>query len=169
MPKKSTKLTPKQQTFVAEYVANKGNATQAAIAAGHPKKTARSIGAENLTKPHIMQAIQKQMAKHLDKADITAERVIEELGRLAFSNIEDFTSIDANGQPHLDLSNATRDQMAAIQEVSEAGEKTGAKIKTASKQAALNTLASHFGLLQDQGPSVGDVTIQIAFVGAKDD
>lgn len=45
-------MTPKQLKFCQEYVAS-GNATEAAIKAGYSKKTARFIGAENLTKPYI--------------------------------------------------------------------------------------------------------------------
>ena len=47
-------LTPKQKRFVAFY---DGNATQAAIKAGYSEKTAHSMGAENLRKPEIINAI----------------------------------------------------------------------------------------------------------------
>ncbi|HIF20734.1 MAG TPA: terminase small subunit [Gemmatimonadetes bacterium] len=46
------KITLKQRRFVAAYLLD-GNATQAAVEAGYSKKTARSIGQENLTKPAI--------------------------------------------------------------------------------------------------------------------
>ena len=48
------KLTVKQQRFADEYIIS-GNATEAAIKGGYSKKTARSVGAENLTKPYIFQ------------------------------------------------------------------------------------------------------------------
>jgi phage terminase small subunit len=54
------KLTPKQKKFIAAY---DGNATQAAIAAGYSKNTARSIANENLTKPHIAEAVAKRQEK----------------------------------------------------------------------------------------------------------
>lgn len=47
-----SKLTLKQQRFADEYIIS-GNATEAAIKAGYSKRTARSIGQENLTKPDI--------------------------------------------------------------------------------------------------------------------
>lgn len=47
-------LTLKQQKFVDAY---NGNATEAALVAGYSEKTARAIGAENLTKPDIVSAI----------------------------------------------------------------------------------------------------------------
>ncbi|WP_436950209.1 terminase small subunit [Staphylococcus xylosus] len=54
------KLTVKQQKFADEYIIS-GNATEAAINAGYSKKTARSVGAENLTKPYIMEYINKRL------------------------------------------------------------------------------------------------------------
>lgn len=54
------KLTDKQKRFVDEYLID-CNATQAAIRAGYSKKTADSIGRENLRKPLISQAIQRRM------------------------------------------------------------------------------------------------------------
>lgn len=54
------KLTVKQQRFADEYIIS-GNATEAAIKAGYSKRTARSVGAENLTKPYIMEYINKRL------------------------------------------------------------------------------------------------------------
>ncbi|HAC2411867.1 TPA_asm: terminase small subunit [Listeria monocytogenes] len=51
------KLTKKQIIFCEEYVANFGNATKAAIAAGYSKKTAYSIANENLKKPELQEYI----------------------------------------------------------------------------------------------------------------
>lgn len=56
------KLTAKQQRFCDEYLIDL-NATQAAIRAGYSEKTARAIGAENLTKPDINAYIEKRMAE----------------------------------------------------------------------------------------------------------
>ncbi len=52
-----SKLTPKQDAFVKEYIINGGNAVQAAITAGYSDKTAHVIGPENLAKPCIAKAI----------------------------------------------------------------------------------------------------------------
>jgi len=46
------KLNARQKAFCEFYVAS-GNATEAAIKAGYSKRTARSIGQENLTKPAL--------------------------------------------------------------------------------------------------------------------
>lgn len=56
------KLTPKQKAF-ADYYIETGNATEAAIKAGYSKKTAYSIGNENLKKPEVKKYIEQRIAE----------------------------------------------------------------------------------------------------------
>ena len=56
------KMTAKQMRFCDEYLIDL-NATQAAIRAGYSVKTARSMGAENLSKPYIKTFIEQRMAE----------------------------------------------------------------------------------------------------------
>lgn len=62
------KLTPKQQRFVEEYLVD-CNATQAAIRAGYSKKSAYSIGQENLKKPEVKEAIALKQKKISSKVN----------------------------------------------------------------------------------------------------
>ena len=70
------KLTPKQKRFADEYIKT-GNATQSAIEAGYSKKTARSVGSENLTKHDISEYIAKRLEK-IDKEKIAEQKEILE-------------------------------------------------------------------------------------------
>ena len=72
------KLTPKQKMFVKEYLVDL-NATRAAIAAGYSKKTAKEIGYENLTKPYIAEAIQKELKERCENVGLSIEWVLEAL------------------------------------------------------------------------------------------
>lgn len=85
----ASKLTPKQAAFVAEYLVDL-NATQAAIRSGYSKRTARAIGAENLTKPAIAAAITAAQAGRAKRVEVTADRILEELAFVGFSRITDF-------------------------------------------------------------------------------
>lgn len=71
-----TKLTAKQALFVTEYLVDL-NATQAAIRSGYSAKTARSVGAENLTKPAVASAIAAAQTKRSEKVEITSAQVLE--------------------------------------------------------------------------------------------
>jgi len=57
-------FTVKQQRFIDFY---NGNATEAATEAGYSKKTAPFIGAENLKKPQILEAIWNREKKRSSK------------------------------------------------------------------------------------------------------
>lgn len=70
------KMTAKQRKFVAEYV-KCGNATQSAIKAGYSKKTAKQAGTENLAKPILKAAIEKEMQKFEDSKIAKAKEVIQ--------------------------------------------------------------------------------------------
>lgn len=84
-------LTPKQARFVEEYLIDL-NATQAAIRAGYSKKTAGQIGDQNLKKLHISKSIQEAQAKRSERTEITQDRVLQELARIAFSISENSTT-----------------------------------------------------------------------------
>lgn len=65
-------LTLKQQRFIDEYLVD-GNATRSAIAAGYSKKTAYSIGEENLKKPDIKAEIERVRVEQSKKLEIKRE------------------------------------------------------------------------------------------------
>lgn len=88
------KLTAKQQMFVKEYLVDL-NATQAAKRAGYSAKRADAIGYELLRKPEIAAAVQEAMNERAKRVEITGDRVLQEIGKLAFANIQDF--YDENG------------------------------------------------------------------------
>jgi len=71
-------LTAKQERFVAEYLKD-GNATRAALAAGYSEHTARSTGAENLTKPDIAAAIARAQSERTERTQIDIDYVIQRL------------------------------------------------------------------------------------------
>ncbi len=65
-------MNERQRKFVREYIKT-NNATQAAITAGYSKKTAYSIGNENLKKPEIKKELEKYQEKQQKKFEYTVE------------------------------------------------------------------------------------------------
>jgi phage terminase small subunit len=76
------KLTPKQKSFIDNYILT-GNATQAAISAGYPSKSARAIGAENLTKPYIHAYYEKRLEALDLQTMMQQKEVLQRLTRIA--------------------------------------------------------------------------------------
>jgi hypothetical protein len=70
-------VSPKQARFVEEYLIDL-NAKQAAIRAGYSAKTAAVIGAQNLTKLNVAEAIEKAKAKRSERTELTADWVIDQ-------------------------------------------------------------------------------------------
>ena len=71
-------MTDKQKRFITEFLVDL-NATQAAIRAGYSRRTAYSIGQENLKKPEIRQAIDTAMKEREARTEITADYVLTNL------------------------------------------------------------------------------------------
>lgn len=109
------RLTAKQRAFVLEYVKD-WNATQAAIRAGYSEETAGSIGHENLKKPEIRAVIDQ----HLESLGITADRILAEQAALAFSNADDYLTVEEGGETRARAFNTlTRRQKAAVRKIKE--------------------------------------------------
>lgn len=70
------KLTPKQKAFCDEYLKCR-NATEAAIAAGYSKRSAKEIASENLSKPHLRAYMDKRM-ESLESDTIATQREVLE-------------------------------------------------------------------------------------------
>jgi phage terminase small subunit len=151
------KLSPKQARFVEEYLIDL-NATQAAIRAGYSAKTATVIGAQNLTKLNVAEAIEKAKAKRSERAGLTSDMVIDELRKIGFANMADYMKAGPGGDPYLDFSALTRDQTAALHEVTvedyvdgrgdDARAVKRTKFKLYDKRAALVDLGRHLGLFE---------------------
>lgn len=165
-------MTPKQQRFVEEYLIDL-NATQAATRAGYSEKTAYSIGQENLKKPEIAAAIEERRKTITEKLEITQERVLAELAKIGFANMQDYMVAGSNGDPYLDFSGLTRDQAAALAEVTvedftdgrgdDARDVRRVKFKLYDKRAALVDIGKHLGMFPNKhehaGPDGGPVKV----------
>lgn len=135
------------------------NSRNAAISAGYSEKTAGSQGSRLLKNVKISARIEQLLHKQADKLDITAERVLRELALLAYSNMDDYVDLEC-GKRVLNTAKPTRDQMAAVSEITE--DTTGGtgdgerkrvlrtKFKLIDKGANLERLGRHLKLFTDK-------------------
>lgn len=154
-------LTAKQQRFVDEYLVDL-NATQAAIRAGYSAKTANVIGPENLSKPCIAKQIQESRNKTAAKLEVTRERVLAELAKMAFVDPRQFYD-DAGGLKRItDLDEGTAAALAGFEvdeiKLDSDGPVIGMtkKVKWADKRAALESINRMMGWNQDKLKLQGD-------------
>ena len=147
---KCKNLTAKQTRFCLEYLVDL-NGTQAAIRAGYSKKTANRIANENLIKPVISQRVAFLKMKRNKRVELTADEVLLELKRIAFSNICD---LKIDWDKVKDWNDLTDDQKAVIAEIKvtetkgQDWTKTITEIKLHDKLKALEKLSKHTGLYE---------------------
>ena len=148
------KITKKNEVFCEEYLIDL-NATQAAIRAGYSPDSAGSIGFELLKKPEIRARIDQAMA----------DRVLRELGRIAFLNPKDVIDLDTAKV----LDTATEDDLAVIagvkvkQTPTELGTSVEREVKMADKLKALELCGRHLGMFKDNPEANAPVTVVINY------
>jgi phage terminase small subunit len=145
----SKKLTPKRQRFIEEYMIDL-NATQAAIRAGYKEKTAYSIGQALLK---ILEAeITRALAERSKRTEVTADRVVRELARIAFTDTRQIFMWGPDGVTLRPSDELTDDEAAIVAEVSETKSETGGsiKVKRFDKLKALELLGKHLGMFTDK-------------------
>lgn len=91
-------LTPKQQRFVEEYLIDL-NATAAAKRAGYSEDTARQMGAENLSKPVIQEAIQTAKAQRNKRTRLKQSWVVDRLRENVERSMQIVPVLDREGNP----------------------------------------------------------------------
>lgn len=145
-------LTEKQKRFVAEYLVDL-NATQAAIRAGYSPKTADRIGPELLGKTCVSDALKKAMSDREKRTEITQDKVLEELARVAFANGTDFARVAVkNGLKIVeivDTEDVPPEKRSAIAGIKEG--KYGIEVSSYDKVKALELLGKHLGLFDGKG------------------
>ena len=153
-------LTEKQATFVQEYLIDL-NATQAAIRAGFSPSSAARYAIELLNKTHVAEAVRKSMQERNQRVEISQDRILEELARIAFGDLRDAVTWGKEGVTLKESAELTDDQAAAISEVSETSTKEGGstRIKRHDKVKAIELLMRHKGMLNDKLNLSGELNV----------
>lgn len=147
------------------------NATQAAIRAGYSVESAGSIGSELLKKPEIRARIDRAMAERSKRTGINADRVLLELGKIAFVNAVDVINMD----DATIKAGAARDDTAAIASVKvktipgEDADGVEREIRLADKLKALELCGKHLGMFKDNPEGAAPVTVVINYDYGDDD
>lgn len=162
-------LTMKQRRFVEELPSVDWNATQAAINAGYSEKTAANIGSDNLRKPHIQQAIGKELDRLAKVTGITSEAVMRELGCIALSKMSDYMHWGPGGVKLVDSDTLTPEEVAAVREVSESITQHGGSIslKLHDKVGPLVKLGQEYGLFKHEVELSGSIEFDVTAVADK--
>lgn len=153
----------REERFVLEYLKD-FDAARAYQAAGW-KGTGNGAsvsGGRVLRRPRVQELLRQQSGKMLSKAELSVERVIEELRRLSFSDVRTLFDEHGNLRPLHDLTPEQSSAIGALEVVKRnltAGDgqsDTIIKIKCWDKPKSLELLAKYFGILKEKVEITGD-------------
>ena len=146
-------LNARQKLFALEYLKDR-NGTQAALRAGYSAKSAQMHASRLLSNAMIRALIDAKAEKIAATLEVTAERIMAEYAKIAFSDLRkamDWGGISAQAKDSEEIDDNTA---AAIAEVSTT--KDGIKIKMHSKTDALHKLGIELGMFKQGVKVSGD-------------
>jgi phage terminase small subunit len=176
-------LDAKERRFVSEYLIDL-DPCRAALAAGYSASMAKSKAyqwvSNSKTKPLVFAAIQNAMKARAERTEITADRVLKELGRIGFSDIRKAVKwhsalvteednpdggdiavvkrIVTNQVEIIASEDIDGETAAAISEISQ-NTSGGLKIKFHDKRAALVDIGKHLGMFVEKHEHTGNVSL----------
>lgn len=169
--KKRNGLTHQQMQAVDLFFgAANFNKSKALKLAGYAHPGSYSTFFQN---PQVAAEVERRYAAMREKYDVSYERVVEELARVAFSNLTDFGKLQPDGTIVIDLEHASAAELAAIGEIvveqyvegsgEDAQKVKRVKIKTWNKLTALDQLMRHTGISRDRAvDAVADLAARIS-------
>lgn len=140
----------------AQALATGKTADEAYVEAGYEAN--RGNAATLKAKQSVSDRVAEILAAGAKRAEITQEMVLRELALIGFANMADYMRAGSDGDPYLDFSQLTRDQAAALIEVTVEDFKDGrgedaravrrVKFKLADKKGALVDIGNHLGMFK---------------------
>ena len=163
MSQEQAKLTPKQEAFAQAYIET-SNASEAYRRAypGSDKWKPEALHVKAsvmLSNGKVQVRLETLRAEIAKRHDITIDKIVRELALIGFSNMLDYISVQ-EGDAFVDLSKLTREQAAAIGEITSETYLEGkgedartvkrTKFKLSDKRGALVDLGKHLGMFPQQ-------------------
>ncbi|MBE6058426.1 MAG: terminase small subunit [Clostridium sp.] len=179
------KLTPKQKIFCDEYLVdlNATRAYKAAYKSIKKDETANAAASRMLRNVKVKEYIDKRMKDREKRTEITQDKVLQELAKIAFVNGADFAKVvqksymkpvyDKEGNKideeevfykdveltlTDDLPEDKKKAIAAIKQT-----KFGIAVESCDKVKALELLGKHLGMFKDKVELSGDMNVNNPF------
>lgn len=150
--KENKKLTERQELFCKAYVAT-NSSSKAAEMAGFAMNKSKAHGSKLLNLPHVQSRIAELTQGTHRRLEITAERVLDEIAKIAFVDPTEIFTVNEKGHFTFtgDLRDLNPEERACIAEVTQNITKYGVntKIKLHDKLSALEKLGKNLKLFTD--------------------
>lgn len=173
-------LRPAERVFVDAYIAELGASARAAgkrvselVGVSVPTGTQIARAGRMLALPHVQAAIRDRAEVLSEEFKVSTNALIREISAIAFSNMANYVYIGADGEPIIDLSKCTTEQMGAISEITVEDYKDGrgedardvrkVKLKLHDKQNAQEKLMK---FLQLYAPERVEINVKSVSINA---
>jgi phage terminase small subunit len=146
----------RRHLFVEAYMANGGNATQAALSAGFAKKSAHSQGHDALKHPETIRMLNERRKNLAQKYELTTENVLKSLAQAVHFDPRKLYKDDGSLKPIHELDEDTAMALSGfevLEEFAGRGEQRETigytkKVKWLDKNAARDQAMKHLGLFK---------------------
>ena len=161
----AAKSSEKRALFIREYLVDR-NGTRAAIAAGYAPRSASVTSCRLLRNAKVRVAVSELTEERLERLEVTADTVIQELAKIAFANMKDYLSVRDDGSIYVDLSKITPVQAAGLADLRideytlERGRIKRTRLKLGPKARRLELLGKHLRLWSDRVEAADDTTLR---------
>lgn len=158
------KLTVLQLRFIEELCTG-CTATEAARRAGFSEKSAAKTAYDLMHEArfaHVQAEFQRRQAERADRYNASADRIVERLSHIAFTDITEILSWDADGVTAKPSSEISKEAIALVNAVWVQSDVLGnqrVKIKHHDQLEALKVLAKIRGLMKEQVEVSGQVDL----------
>ena len=162
-------LTPKQATFVEEFLVD-SNGTQAAIRAGYSPRTANEQAARLLANASVADAVAAARQLRAERVQVEADDVLRQVAHMLFVDVRRL--VDDQSRP-IPLHLLPDDVAAAIQSVEITDHAHGRtfRYRLADRVAAVDKLMRHLGLFsldnRQAGNAIGELLAAIHGAGSR--
>jgi phage terminase small subunit len=160
---------PKHERF-AQSLAEGMTARASYVEAGYVDNLGNAWRLKHL--PDVVARVEEILGRAAKRAEVSVETVLRELALIGFANMADYMRMGEDGDPYLDFSELSRDQAAALAEVSVEDFKEGrgenardvrrVKFKLADKRGALVDIGRFLGMFKDKVEHSGLIGITIS-------
>lgn len=161
-------LTPRQARFVQEYLVDLCG-KEAAIRAHYAPRSAKVRACILLKTPHVAAAVQAAKDERARATNITAERVLDEIAVVAFSDLQNHIDDEGALKPKkfADMPGGTSRALEAMSEIhGPSGDRVSVKLH--DKMKALDMLSHHLGICREQvdisGKVDGELVVKVVKV-----
>lgn len=143
-------LNLKMEKFCQEYIITQEGAT-AAKNAGYSEKCAYEIASRLLRDARIRKRIQELTTPAFRRLEVTKERVLEELARVAFADMGQFADWGPHGFTLKPAGELDEDARVAVSELNQTVSRDGGslRLKLHDKIAALDKLGKYLQMFKD--------------------